>query len=61
MDKKKTDFQRFCETMWIMVKYDALPWLLAIGLCTAVTLGVMDAKENDLSQKTIPSIFQKQR
>lgn len=63
MQNKKSDFKRFCETMWIMTKYDVLPWVVGAGIVAAVTFGVIDNKKKGTwSQKTdFSTVFQKQR
>ena len=63
MQNKKSDFKRFCETMWIMVKYDVLPWMVGAGILAAVIIGVNDnGKKCKLSTKTNKiSFFEKQR
>lgn len=60
---KKSDFKRFCETMWIMAKYDVLPWMIGVGIVAAVTFGVIDSKKKGTwSQETdFSTVFQKQR
>ena len=66
MAKKKSDFKRFCETMWIMTKYDVLPWLIGAGLFTAFVLELKNTKNQDkLPQQEQPVVktefFQRQR
>ena len=63
MYSKKSDFRKFCETMWVMTKYDVLPWV-----AVAVLYGLFVFKLNDVSKNDkdtfkvdIPSFFQKQR
>ncbi|MBR3510810.1 MAG: hypothetical protein IKN73_02000 [Alphaproteobacteria bacterium] len=36
MEKKKSDFQRFCETNWIMVK----PWVITTLLVAIFGVGI---------------------
>ena len=63
MNNKKSDFRRFCETNWIMVKYDILPWIIGAGLIAAFAIEVRDSavKANEQQQTTQSALFQKQR
>ena len=64
MTKQKSDFKRFCETMWIMTKYDILPWVIGAGLFAAFVIELRDSvsKVNARQQQTVqPTLFQKQR
>ncbi len=63
MENKKSDFKRFCETMWIMVKYDVLPWVVVAGIATAVIIGAnASEKKSKVSSNTNKvSFFEKQR
>ena len=63
MKKRKSDTKRFFETMWIMTKYDVLPWVVGAGIVAAVAFGVIDNKKKGTwSQKTdFSTVFQKQR
>ena len=61
MEKKKSDFKRFCETMWIMAKYDALPWMIGAGILAAVLFGLQDSKSQNKVNDSVSSLFQKQR
>lgn len=51
MQNKKSDTRKFIETMWIMVKYDVLPWMLGAGLVAAVIIGVQDAKSQNTKKQ----------
>lgn len=63
MEKKKSDTRRFLETMWIMAKYDVLPWMIGAGIVALVTIGLYDAKAQNTINKDAASktVFQKQR
>ena len=63
MENKKSDFKRFCETMWIMVKHDVLPWVVGAGIVGAVIIGVKDMEKKGKfpSEATKMSLFEKQR
>jgi hypothetical protein len=66
MTEKKSDFRRFCETMWVITKYDVLPLLIGAGLFTAFVLKLKDAKDKEtLSQQERSAVktefLQKQR
>ena len=63
MTNNKSDFKRFCETMWIMTKYDVLPWVLGAGIVAAVTICLQDAKAKGKipQQQTISTMLQNQR
>ena len=59
---KKSDLRRFCETMWIIAKYDVLPWMLAAGIFAAVVIGINDAeKQGKFPTTNKTSLFEKQR
>lgn len=51
MQNKKSDTRKFIETMWIMVKYDVLPWMLGAGLVAAVIIGAQDAKSQNTKKQ----------
>ena len=64
MYSKKSDFRKFCETMWIMTKYDVLPWVVVIGLFAGVVYGFSNTKntdKNSVNKVDKTSLFQKQR
>ncbi len=63
MGNKKSDTRRFLETMWIMVKYDVLPWMVGAGIAAIVAVGLHDAKiKQTMDADTVSkSTFQKQR
>lgn len=56
MKKQKSDTRKFFETMWIMVKYDVLPWMLGAGLVAAVIIGVQDVKSQN-NKKQIEKVL----
>lgn len=51
MQNKKSDTRKFIETMWIMVKYDVLPWMLGAGLVAAVIIGTQDVKSQNTKKQ----------
>lgn len=51
MQNKKSDTRKFIETMWIMVKYDVLPWMLGAGLLAAVIIGAQDVKSQNTKKQ----------
>ena len=63
MKNKKSDFRKFCETMWIMTKHDVLPWVAVLALYGLFVFKLNDASKNDKDafKVDIPSFFQKQR
>lgn len=61
MENKKSDTKRFFETMWIMTKYDVLPWVVGLGLAAAIVVGIKDSSDKKLFKTNIPESFQKQR
>ncbi len=52
MQNKKSDTRKFIETMWIMVKYDVLPWMLGAGLVAAIIIGAQDVKSQNTKKQT---------
>ena len=56
MENKKSDTRKFIETMWIMVKYDVLPWVLGAGLVAAVIVSIQDAKSQN-NKKPIEKVL----
>jgi hypothetical protein len=63
MENKKSDLRRFCETMWIMVRYSVLPWMVGAGIAAAALIGVTDMakKQKIKSEINKTSVFEKQR
>nr|MBQ0091306.1 hypothetical protein [Candidatus Enterousia merdequi] len=56
--QKKSDFKRFCETMWAMSKYNIVPWILVASLIAGVAIGVKELKQKDVKSTFVS---QKQR
>ena len=56
MKNQKSDTRKFFETMWIMVKYDVLPWMLGAGLVAAVIIGAQDVKSQN-NKKQIEKVL----
>ena len=63
MYNEKSDFRKFCETMWVITKYDILPLAAGIALCAGIVYGLYDFKKSgkDCFKKDAPALFQKQR
>lgn len=64
MKKQKSDTRRFFETMWIMAKYDVLPWMVGAGILALMIFGLQDAEAKGKfpQQKTVQSsVSQRQR
>ena len=64
MKKEKSDTRRFFETMWIMTKYDVLPWMVGAGIVALLAIGLQEAEAKGKFPKqesNIQSVFQKQR
>ena len=64
MKKQKSDTKRFFETMWIMAKYDILPWMIGAGIIALMIIGFQEAEaKGKIPPQKISqtSVFQKQR
>ena len=63
MANKKSDFRKFCETMWIITKHDVLPWVAVAVLYGLFVFKLNDTSKNDKDAFKVntPEFFQKQR
>ena len=61
MTSKKSDTRRFFETMWVIVKYDVLPWVLVAGMSAALAFSIIDAQGKIDKDKVVKTFFQKER
>ena len=66
MEKQKSDTRKFLETMWIMVKYDVLPFVIGAGLFALFVIKLQDIKgknvfDNDKIEKVLKSNSQNSR